>query len=147
MNQREEVMRAWRAYSQHAYHSPQLEKARAFFEMVEQRQDICWEDLVNEFRSHYSDALDEITSVLINTDDPLVMYNFVRHADQDNPKEAEAVKAFIRRSDAERHQVSLHAAAQVAQFQPELKKKAKLPDTVRQALGMKTAKEPAASKK
>jgi hypothetical protein len=142
MNQREEVIRAWNKYSKAAYRSPQFEKARAFFEMVEQRQDICWDDLVNEFRNHYSDALDEITSVLIATDDPLVLYNFVRYADTSNPKEAEVVKAFIRRCDAERHQVSLLSVAEVPDMRPELKKKAQLPEPVREALGMKKAKHP-----
>jgi hypothetical protein len=146
MNQREEVIRAWKQQSKTAYRSPQFEKARAFFEMVEQRQDICWEDLVNEFRNNYYDSLDQIVSVLIATDDPMVLYNFVRYADMANPKEAEAVRAFIRKCDAERHQISFRTVAQVPDMQPELRKKPQLPDTVREALGMAKANPPVATK-
>ena len=143
MNQREEVLRAWKERSKTAYRSPHFAKAKAFFEFVEQRQDICWDELVSEFRNNYRDAIDEITSVLIDTDDPLIMYNFVRYADPSNPKEAEAVKSFLRKGDAGRHEVSLQAAARVPEMQTELKKRAKLPDSVRETLGLKKPKPPA----
>jgi hypothetical protein len=145
MNQREEVLRAWARHSKNAYRSPQFEKARAFFEMVGQRTDICWEDLVPEVRRNYSDALDEIMAVLMDTNDPLI-YNVVHHADMGSSKEVDAVRAFVRNCDAEKHQVTLRAAANAPEMHAELKKKPNLPDTVREALGMKKSKPPVSTK-
>jgi hypothetical protein len=137
MNQREEIMQAWNRHSATAYPSPQFKKAQAFFEMLNERPEICWDDLVAEFRRNYYDAFDEIVSVMVDTDNPLIMYNCVRFADLNNPREVDAAKNFIRNCDADKHQVSLQALAAVPGLQSELKKKPQLPAPVRQALGLK----------
>jgi hypothetical protein len=134
MNQREEVLQAWDRYSAHAYPSPQLDKARAFFQLVRDRHDLCWEDLVTQFRASYYDALDPVSTVLMSTDNPLVMYNVTRFADVNNPQEASAMKRFISQSDSNKHQFSLAALAAKPAMQPELLNKPNLPDSVRAVL-------------
>jgi hypothetical protein len=131
-------MQAWNRYSATAYRSPQFQKAQAFFEMMNQRPDICWDDLVTEFRQNYYDAFDVIVPVLMSTDDPLIMNNCVRFANLSNPKELDAAKTFIRNCNAEKHQVSLQALAAVPSLQPDLNSKAGLPTSVRTALSPKT---------
>jgi len=137
MLQRKEVMDAWKRRKATAYRSPQLQKADAFFAMVNNRTDNCWDDLVAEFRRNYYDSFDEIVPVMMETDNPLIMYNFARHADFNNPKEVEAAKSFIRNCNAEKHQASLQAMASVPSLQQELQNKPNLPDSVRNALQAK----------
>jgi len=138
MNQRQEIMQAWNRYSATAYRTPQFQKAQGFFTMMDQRPDICWDDLVTEFRRNYYDAFDVIVPVLMSTDNPLVMYNCVRFADLNNPKEADAAKTFIKNCDAQKHQLSLQSLAAVPNLQSELNQKPGLPDPVRAALGQKS---------
>jgi len=135
MNQREEILRSWNRYSAAAYRSPQFLKAQAFFNMVNERTDMCWEDLVAEFRRNYYDAFDVIVGVMMDTKDPLIMHNYVRFADLSNPKEASAAKTFIRNCDPDKHQVSLLELAALPDMRAELQKKPLLPESVRAALG------------
>jgi hypothetical protein len=137
MNQRREILQAWAKYSATAYPSPQLKKAQAFFQLISDRPDICWDELVTEFRKNYYDAFDQIIPVLISTDDPLIVYNCVRFADLDNPKEVETLRNFVRTCDPQKHQLTLQALATVPALQSEVMKKPMLPDMVRQALGFK----------
>jgi hypothetical protein len=138
MNQREEIMRSWRQSSAAAYGSPQFQKAQAFFEMVNQRTDMCWDDLAAEFRRNYYDALDVIVGVTMGTNHPLIVHNYcVRFADLNNPKEANAIKAFIRNCDPVKHQVTLLALAEVPDMRAELLKKPRLPESVRALLGLR----------
>lgn len=139
MNQREEILRAWNRYSATAYHSPQFDKAQAFFQLVSDRQNACWDELEVEFRRNYYDAFDEIVGVLMSTNDPLIIYNCVRLADASNPKEANALKNFIRQADPQKHEVSLAALAAVPAMQTELLNKQQLPASVRTVLGEKGA--------
>lgn len=137
MQQRQEVLEAWKRYSATASPSPQLEKARAFFQLVQDRTDLCWDDLVTQFRSRYSDALDTVSNVLMATNNPLIMYNFTRFANPSDPKEANALKSFIRQSDVDRDQLSLAALAVHPVLQPEILNKAQLPAAVTAALNPK----------
>jgi hypothetical protein len=136
MNQRQEIIDAWNRYSKTAYRSPQFQKAQDFFTMMDQRPDICWDDLVTEFRRNYYDAFDVIVPVLMSTDNPLIMHNCARFADLNNPKEVDAAKTFIRNCDADKHQVTLQRLAAVPALRPELSTKPKLPDPVKQALSV-----------
>jgi hypothetical protein len=147
MNQRQEVLNAWQNYSRTAFRSPQFEKAKQFFQLVEQRPDICWDELVPEFRAKYADALNEIVGVLMATNDPLIIHNVVRYADPNNPKEADVVKGFIQNGDVNRHEVTFQAAAAMPYLQADLTKRAKLPDSVRVAMGQKPSGGPAAADK
>jgi hypothetical protein len=80
--------------------------------MVAAKADVCWEDLVAEFRRNYYDAFDEIVPALLASDDPFITFNCVRLADLSQPKEVKALQDFIRTCDPEKHQVSLRALAE-----------------------------------
>jgi hypothetical protein len=138
MNQRAQIMRAWNRRSATAYQSPQLKKAQAFFTMVNERPEVCWEDLVTEFRRNYYDAFDEIVPAVTDTDHSLIVYNCFRFLDFNNPKEVDVAKNFIRNCNPEKHQGTLQALAAVPSLQPELNKKPGLPASVRDALGAKS---------
>lgn len=137
MNQRQEIAQAWDHYSATAFHSSQFARARQFFHLIEERPEMCWDDLVEEFRKNYYDAFDVIIPVLLSTDDPLIVHNIVQFADLSNPKEADTIKGVIRSSDPQKHQVTLQELAGVKSLRPELMKKPKLPENVRHALGLK----------
>jgi hypothetical protein len=112
-------------------------KAQAFFDMLSARSEVCWgPELATEFRRHYYDAFDEIVSALFATDDPLIIYQCLQHADFTKPKEVEAFQEFIRNCDPEKHQVILRelAETQVPELRKAVKAKKHLPDSVREAL-------------
>lgn len=136
MNQRQEILDAWAKYSASAYRSSQLVKAQAFFQLIEDRTDMCWEDLVSEFRKTFYDAYDTIVPVLLSTNDPLIVHNIATFADLNTPKEAETVKHIIANADPVRQQGTLQVFATVPSMQPVLLKKAQLPDTVKVSLGL-----------
>jgi hypothetical protein len=141
MNQRQEILEAWTKYSATAYRSSQFVKAQGFFQLIEDRTDMCWEDLVSEFRNHYYDAYDTIVPVLLSTNDPLIAHNVATLADLNNPKEADTVKNIVANADPVRQQATLQMFATVPALHPVLMKKAQLPDTVRVAMGL-TAEKP-----
>lgn len=137
MNQRETIIKAWLSYKAAHPYSPHLAKAQAFFDYINARPDICWDDLVTDFRRDYYDAFDEVVGTLIETNDPLIIFNASQFADFNNPKEIEAARHAIQQLDADKHQASLIALAQVPALLPALKIRGYLPDSVRMALGYK----------
>lgn len=114
--------------------TPQFQRAQEFFDMVMARQDICWDDLVREYRRNYADALDEIVAVLTETDDPLIIYHLLRVADLQDPREAEAVRKIVRDIDPQKHEVSVLAMATEPRLRATIQKKERLPASVRAAL-------------
>lgn len=112
------------------------EKAQAFFQMLRERKNICWEELVPEFRANYYEAYDELVSVLFATDDVFVVYNVIRFADFSKPQEVRAHVKFIQECDPVKHQVSLRALAQtkIPELLKALQNKKGLPDSVRELL-------------
>ncbi len=141
MNQRAILSAAWERYKRAHPNSPHLKTAQAFFDYMDAKPDICWDDLVVDFRRSYYDAFDEIVGTLLETDDPLLIYNATRFADFNNPRELEAAKKVIQQMDADKHQVSLAQLAQVPDLQPTLKVRGYLPDSVRTVLGYGTPAE------
>jgi len=136
MHQRAAIMEAWRKVTRFRAGSPRLEKAQAFFDMLRERPEACWGPaLVTEFRRQYYDAFDEIVSALFATDDPLIIYQCLQHADFSKPKEVEAFQQFIEDCDPEKHQVTLRALAgtQVPELRKAVEAKKHLPDSVREA--------------
>lgn len=143
MQQRELILAAWQRHKKNRAPSPRLQKAEEFFDLVQSNPNVCWTELSEEFRRNYYDAFDEIVPVLLDTDDALIVHNCVRFAELSNPKEAEAAKRLIQQADSDKHEVTMLRLAQQEDLQPALKKVAKLPDSVRAALGR--SKTPAAT--
>jgi hypothetical protein len=136
MNQRDLVLKIWERRRPLLADTPRKRKAEAFFDLVRQQTEICWEGLADEFRRNYYDAFEEIVPVLLETDDPLIIYNCVRFADLNNPKEVAAAQQLIRASSAEKHQVTLRTLAetQKSELMPALREKRDLPESVRAVL-------------
>jgi hypothetical protein len=136
MNQRDMVLKIWERRRALLADTPRRRKAEAFFDLVRQQTDICWEGLADEFRRNYYDAFEEIVPVLLETDDPLILYNCVRFADLNNPKEVTALQQLIRGASGEKHQVALRTLAetQTPALLPTLREKQDLPEVVRAAL-------------
>jgi hypothetical protein len=107
MNQREVLRKIWERRKKTLASSPQAAKAEAFFQLVEEQPNACWEELVDEFRRNYYDAVEIVASVLLETDDPLIIYNCIRFSDQSRPQEIAALQRVARDCDCERHHVSL----------------------------------------
>jgi len=123
--------------------APGRAKVEAFRQVLDQQRDICWQDLVPQFRETYYDAYEEVSSAMFSTDDPLVVYNLVRYADFSRPQEIAAHVKFIRECDAEKHQVALRALARtkVPELIEAIQQRDDLPETVSEALPeVKTAK-------
>ncbi len=136
MDQRARVLKIWERRRELLADSPRRRQVDAFFELVRQQTEICWEGLVDEVRRNYANVLDEIVAVLLDTDDPLILYNITRFADLNNPKEVTAVQQLIHGASGEKHQLTLRTLAetQKSELMPALREKSDLPESVRAAL-------------
>jgi hypothetical protein len=134
MNQREVILAAWQKHKATRAPSPHVQLADEFFKFMEDRPDICWTELSEEFRKKYYEAFDVIVPVLMATDDPLIVHNLVRFADLSNPKEAEAAKRLISSVDPDRHEVTMVALAADEEMRPAISKLRQLPDSIKAAL-------------
>ncbi|HEY2962996.1 MAG TPA: hypothetical protein VGJ37_11305 [Pyrinomonadaceae bacterium] len=141
MNQRELILEAWEKHKATRAPSPHLRMAQEFFDYVESHRDICWTELSEKFREKYYEAFDEIIPVLMATDDPFIVHNLVRFADLANPKEAEAAKKLVRTADPDRHEVTMVKLAGTDEtLRSAIKKKSKLPDSVKAAIAAQEEK-------
>jgi hypothetical protein len=136
MDQRHTILNNWVRRRALLADTPSRRKADAFFDLVRQQTETCWEGLVDELRRNYYDAFDEIIPVLLETDDPLILYNIVRFADLNNPREVAALQQLIRGVSGEKHQVTLRTLAetQKSELMQVLRAKQDLPEPVRAAL-------------
>jgi hypothetical protein len=136
MDQRHTILKNWERRRALLADSPRRRKADAFFGLVRQQTDTCWEGLIDELLRNYADVLDEIVPVVLETDDPLMLYNIVRFADLNNPQEVAVLQRLIRGVSGEKHQVTLRTLAETRK--PEilqvLRSKQDLPEIVRTAL-------------
>jgi hypothetical protein len=142
MFQRESVRQALERRRALRGNSPQFQKAAQFIEDALDSPDDCWESLAREFRRNYSDVMDEIVGVLMETDDPLIVYNMLRIADLSDPEEAEAARKIVRDLDPERHGASLLAMTDEPSMHATIRRKQNLPASVHRALN---PEEPAAA--
>jgi hypothetical protein len=137
MHQRAAIMKALTRTPRPRATTPAHEKAQAFFQMVNEQRDIYWgPEVVAEFRRNYYYAFDEIVSVLFATDDPLIIFQCVQHADLSKPQEVEALQQFIQDCNPEKHQIILRALAETRrpEFVKALKQRKQLPESVREVL-------------
>ena len=136
MDQRHTILKNWERRRALLADTPRRRKADAFFDLVRQQTDTCWEGLIDELRRNYADVLDEIVPVVLETDDPLILYNIVRFADLSNPKEVGVLQQLIRGASGEKHQVTLRTLAETrkSEIMQVLRTKQDLPESVRTAL-------------
>jgi hypothetical protein len=136
MNQRKVILKIWERRRALLADTPRRRMAEAFFDVVRQQMEMCWEGLADEFRRNYYPAFDLIVPVLLETDDALILYNYVRFADLNNPKEVAAAQQLIRASNSGKHQVTLRTLAQTqkSELLSTLREKQDLPESVRAAL-------------
>lgn len=121
MIQRSIVWRAWLQSRNDRFASPKNDRLRQFFEEMEAHPGDCWDALVPTLRSGYEDVLEEIVTVLIRTDDPLIIYNCFSFADFKNPRELEIIHKFILNCDPERHRCTLEFLSRFKAFESELR--------------------------
>lgn len=124
--------------------SPQFQKAAEFFQMALGHTEICWDDLVLEFRRNYKDVIDEIVAVLMETDDPLIIFHTLRVLDPNDPQEAKAIDDIVRGLDPVKHEVGMLGLLGEPSLRAALKKKRDLPESVRAALDPSASAEAAA---
>jgi hypothetical protein len=134
MFQREAVRQALARRRATRGNSPQFQKAAQFIEDALDSPDDCWASLAREYRRNYTDVLDEIVGILVETDDPIIVYNMVRIADLGDPQEAEAVRKVVRDLDSARHGASLLALTEEPSMHATIRRKQNLPASVHAAL-------------
>ena len=141
MYQRSAVLLSWERVKRTVTPTPHHEKADAFFEVLRNKRELCWDEMVSEFRQNYSEAFDEIVPALFATDDPLIVYNSIRFADLKDQKWVQLIRKFIESCDPGRHSVSLRALAEsdVPEILTALQKKQGLPEYIREVLPQQAA--------
>ena len=133
MVQRSIVWRAWLASCRRSGQDIHNQKVCQFFERMAAHPEDCWEALEPEMRSNYYDAVEGIVRVLIQTDDPLVIYNCFRAGDFSNPREAAIARKFIAECDPERHQCTLQFLSGIKELEPAFFSR-QFPDSVKAML-------------
>jgi hypothetical protein len=139
MLQREVVKQALEHRRATHGNTPQFQKAAELIEQALNSPDDCWDELVREFRRNYTDAQDEIVAILMQTDDPLIIFHLLRVADLSEPAEAEGVRKIVRDLDPDKHEVSVLGLTGEPSLRAAIKKKEGLPASVRAALNPEAA--------
>lgn len=119
--------------------TPQFQKAVEFVQTALGRTEICWDDLVVEFRRNYRDVIDEIVAILMATDDPLIIFHTLRVLDPKDPLEAKAINDIVRDLDPVKHEVGMLGLLGEPNLRAAFKKKKNLPESVRAALNPSAA--------
>jgi hypothetical protein len=115
--------------------TPQFRKAVELIQTALARTEICWDDLVLEFRRDYKDVIDEVVAILLATDDPLIIFHTLRVLDPNDAVEAKAIDDIVQDLDPVRHEVGMLGLLGEPSLRAALKKKRDLPDSVRAELG------------
>jgi hypothetical protein len=114
--------------------SPQFQKAMELVQMALGQTEICWDDLVLEFRRNYKDVTDEVVAILMETDDPLIIFHTLRVLDPNDPVEAKAINDIVRDLDPVKHEVGMLGLLGEPNLRAAFKRKKDLPESVRAAL-------------
>ena len=125
--------------------SPQFQKAVELVQMALGRTEICWDDLVLEFRRNYKDVIDEVVAILLATDDPLIIFHTLRVLDPNDPVEAKAIDDIVQKLDPVKHEVGMLGLLGEPSLRAAIKKKRDLPDSVREALKSSSSAPPSAA--
>jgi hypothetical protein len=136
MHQRTTVLRALQPSDVAATARRSQPQIDDFCQLLRDREDACWEELVAEFRRSYYDAFDEVVPALFATDDPIIIYNLVRSLDASQPKERDALQQFVQQCESEKHQASLRVIAETRseELLAAIRHKQDLPPLVQEAL-------------
>jgi hypothetical protein len=114
--------------------TPQFQKAVELVQMALSRTEICWDDLVVEFRRNYKDVVDEVVAILMATEDPLIIFHTLRVLDPNDPVEARAIDEIVQDLDPVKHEVGMLGLLGEPNLRAAIKKKRDLPESVRSAL-------------
>lgn len=139
MLQRQTVGEALEQVRTERGNSPQFQKAMELVQMAMASTEICWDDLVVEFRRNYKDVIDEIVAILMATDDPLIIFHTLRVLDPNDPVEAKAIDDIVQKLDPVKHEVGMLGLLGEPSLRAAIKKKRDLPESVRAAIKFSAA--------
>lgn len=139
MLQRQTVGEALERVRAERGNSPQFQKAMELVHMAMASTEICWDDLVVEFRRNYKDVIDEVVAILLATDDPLIIFHTLRVLDPNDPVEAKAIDDIVQNLDPVKHEVGMLGLLGEPSLRAAIKKKRDLPESVRAAIKFSAA--------
>lgn len=103
MHERVAIVRRLRQVKNAPRPTSAQKKAEAFLDVIRQKKEACWPELVKEFREDYYDCFEDIIPRLVETDDPQVMMLLVEYADLQQKKEVETLLNFVKKCDPGKH--------------------------------------------
>jgi hypothetical protein len=139
MLQRQTVGEALERVRAERGNSPQFQKAMELVQTAMASTEICWDDLVVEFRHNYKDVIDEVVAILLATDDPLIIFHTLRVLDPNDPVEAKAIDDIVQNLDPVKHEVGMLGLLGEPSLRAAIKKKRDLPESVRAAIKFSAA--------
>lgn len=116
--------------------TPQFQKAMELVQTALGHTEVCWDDLVVDYRRNYKDVTDDLVAILIATDDPLIIFHMLRVLDPNDPVEAEAINDIVEGLDPVKHEVGMLGLLGEPTLRAAIKKKRNLPESVRAELGL-----------
>lgn len=92
----------WRALQQAGVLESEDPRVQEFVTMVRESPDLCWPDLVAEFRSTYYDVYQKLVPALEASEDPFIRNMLIRYADPEQPQERKMLRELANTTDFER---------------------------------------------
>ena len=74
-------------------------RVQEFVRLVREHRELCWRDLVSEFREKYDDIADRLLPALERSGDPLIRNMLIQYADPERPKERQMLAKIARDTD------------------------------------------------
>src|SRR5207248_11299059 len=106
MNERSLILSSWQQVRPNLSHSLRQQRLDEFFARLDAQPDVSWDELARMAREKYSDVVPVILSVILGTDNPLMVLNSLRFVKFDDPGEVDALKKFVRQADPQKHEVA-----------------------------------------
>lgn len=99
MYQREKILRA---FEKAGLNKSRKVKVKQFLQYLDDNPQVCWKDAAKEFQDKYLDISNEVVPIILNTNDPLIISNLLKHFDLGDGRNLQNVKTYIQSANAYR---------------------------------------------
>jgi len=135
MHIRELVKRTWQDAG---LYKTRNQKLQTFLKYFDEHPELCWDDLIQEFRTHHYDLFDDLIPPLLKVNDKLLRLTLIRKADLKRSQELNLLNQFVKQASPLNDELELAAIAQRQHktLVDELRKRSDLPREVYRVLNL-----------
>ena len=135
MHIRELVKQKWQ---ESGLYESQNEKVQAFLKYFDEHSELCWSEVLREFRERYYEGFNDLVPPLLDIDDKLLRLMIVRKADLNQGQEVELLSELVRKADPLKNEPELSAIARRrhTRLTAELQKRQDLTEELRRVVNL-----------